>query len=377
MSNFERLSGEATILRVIEDAALKRERVRVWLTKKGLDGVVITRRDNFAWLTGGGDNRVIESTEIGVGSAVITPQEQFLVAHSMDADRLIEEQVSGQGYELVLMRWHEGDPRERARDLAGQRVGADTLIPGTEYIQPDLLDLHYPLTDLEMNRCHWLGQRVSEILETLATQVKPGMTEREVAIQLHIEHIRHGIDLDVLIVGSDERIFRYRHPLPTDKPIERYLLLHPVARRWGLHGNVTRSIHFGQPTLEIKRAYRAAATVEAFVIASLQPGLRFADILAHQKAWYAQLGFPDEWHFHYQGGPTGYIIVDATRCLTDKQVQLNQAFDWFITVTGAKVEELTLLTSNGPKIVSLGSHWPRLEIQTDQGVFFVPDLMIR
>jgi antitoxin VapB len=360
--------------RVIRDAAIKRERVQTWLRERGLDGVIISRRDHFAWITCGGDNHVLKNSDIGVGHLVITPQKCYLVAHSMDALRLFEEQVPGQGYELVSLHWYHGDPRLAARDLIGERWAADTPYEGAVEVNRDLSLLHDPLTELELARCRWLGQQVGDILCEIAQSLRPGQSEEEVARNLHVECIKRGIELDVLIVGSDERIFRYRHPLPTDKKIERYVLLHPAARRWGLHANVSRSVYFGKPPGNVERAYRAAATLEAHLLDRLVPGLSFAEILEWQKSQYAELGFVDEWRHHFQGGPTGYVVVDALRHSTAAKVQVNQAFDWFITITGAKVEELVLLSKRGIEIPSFQAPWPVFE---PEGGIPVPDLWVR
>jgi Xaa-Pro aminopeptidase len=295
----------------------------------------------------------------------------------MDAARILEEQVPGQGYELIPMHWFEGDPRRKALEMAGGRVAADTLLDGVEEVSEEIGRLHYPFSPLEIARLRWLARQAGVILEDLAEEVRPGITEQEIAWQAQARFSLASIDLDVLIIGSDERIFNYRHPLPSRKPVERYLLLHPAARRWGLHANVTRSLHFGPPPEAVERAYAAVAGVEGRLFAALRPGWKFADILACQKAWYAELGFPEEWKFHFQGGPTGYIVVDATRCLGDTAVELNQSFDWFITAHGAKTEELSLLTGQGLELASLGSRWPCRSIQTPAGVFPVPDLWVR
>ncbi len=362
--------------RVIADAVEKRERVRAYLAQNHLDGVVISRRDQFAWVTSGGDNRVLNNSETGFGSLVITRDHQYLVAHSMDAARIFAEQIPGQGYELVSLYWHAGDPRLEAARLAGPRASSDTPTPGTLDACESLNLLHYPLTTLEIERCRSLGRQVDGILKQVAQTVRPGQTEREVAQRLHIACIGQGIETDVLIVGSDERISRYRHPLPTEKIIDRYVLLHPAARKWGLHANVSRSISFGQPAPEIERAYQVAATIEARIFAHLQAGFPFAEILRLQKQWYAELGCPDEWQYHFQGGPTGYLVVDTSRNQTNTCVQTNQAFDWFVTVTGAKVEELALLTKQGVELASSGSTWPRVQIDTGQGALSVPGLWI-
>lgn len=358
------------------DAFEKQRRLRDWMARRGYDAVLISRRDQFAWLTAGGDSRVLNNATTGEGHLLVTPDRQYLLAHSMDALRLLEEQVAGQNYELVTLRWHQGDPREHARSLAGQRLAADTPLAGAEDVNTQLNHLHFPLTPLEIARLRWLGGRTGSILEEIALWAKPGMTEELIAREMHARFIQEGIDLDVLIVGSDERVARYRHPLPTSKVVERYLLLHPAARRWGLHANVTRTVWFGQPAPEIHRAYQAAATVEARILAMLEPGLRFADILAKQKEWYAELGYPGEWENHFQGGPTGYAVVDTARCLTGTCVEVDQTFDWFITVTGAKVEELTLLTGAGVEILSFSDRWPGLAVQTAGMAVCVPDMLV-
>lgn len=364
--------------RVLKDAEEKRRRVREFLEDKQLDGVIITTREHFAWLTSGGDNHVVRNASLGFGAIVITPKDQYLVAHNMDADRLLEEQVKGQDFEQISMHWYEGDIRTKAKELAGKRVGSDTDFPGTANVYADLVDLHYPMTSFEVERIRWLATISDGLFCDIGHAVQPGEMERDIALKLHCAHLQAGLDVDVLIVGSDERCFKYRHPIPTEKPLEKYLMLHTVARRWGLHCNLTRFIHFGNPPERIRKAYDAAANVEARVFCSLNPGVKFADMLTWQKQWYAEQGFADEWRNHFQGGPTGYIIVDAGRCLTPKVVQSNQPFEWFITITGTKTGELALLTDEGLEISSfVHSSWPGMCVETTTGTIEVPDLLIR
>jgi Xaa-Pro aminopeptidase len=267
--------------------------------------------------------------------------------------------------------------REKARELAGKKVASDTDFEGVQNVYSDLVDLHYPMTELEIKRTRWLANKTDELFTAFGHTVTPGDTEKNIAARLHCEHLKADMEVDVLIVGSDDRCFKYRHPIATEKPLEKYLMLHTVARRWGLHCNLTRFLHFGEPPEKIRKVYDAAANVEACVFLSLKPGVRFADILTWQKQWYAEQGFPEEWRNHFQGGPTGYVLVDAGRCLTNKVVQINQPFEWFITVTGAKMGELTLMTEKGLEISSfLNSKWPGMKILTPMGVIEVPDLLI-
>ena len=125
--------------------------------------ILISRRDNFAWITCGGDSRVINCTEVGVGHLVVTRDKHYLVAYYMDSDRMLQDQVPGQGYEQVTLFWHEGDERLRALDLAGKRVAADTPVPGTLFAGEAIMDLQWPLNELEVERSRWLGRSVGEI----------------------------------------------------------------------------------------------------------------------------------------------------------------------------------------------------------------------
>lgn len=363
---------------IIKDSKIKQERVRTLLDARGLDGVIIASRTHFSWITTGGDSHVVRNTEYGFGAIVITRKNQYLVAHSMDADRLFEEQVAGQEYELITMRWYDGSIRDKAKELAGKNVGSDTILSGAINVYDDLVDLHYPMTELEMQRMRWLGTMTDDLFSVIARTVQPGETEKTIAKKMLCAHINAGLEVDVLIVGSDDRCFKYRHPIPTEKPLDKYLMLHTVARRWGLHCNLTRFVHFGKPGRAVRRVYNAAAKIEANVFLSLSPGVKFKDILAWQKKWYAKQGYPDEWRNHFQGGPTGYVIVDAGRCLTEKVVQINQSFEWFITITGTKMGELAMMTENGLALCSFeNSSWPGMRITTELGEITVPDLMVR
>jgi antitoxin VapB len=361
---------------ILADAQTKLSRVRGLMDLLKLDAVILTRRDQFAWVTSGGDGSVIECSETSFGYLVITPAAHYLVAHRMDGQRLLEEQIPQQCYELVTFRWFDGDLLEYCRNLAGGgNIGCDAPADGMKYIQSELVDLHYPMTTFEVGRYRWLGQATSEMMNHMADFTQPGQTEQEIAAEMRMEHIRRGIDVDVMIVGSDERVFKYRHPMPTSKKLERYIMIHSSARKWGLHANVTRFIHFGPASEQIRRIYHAAATIEGRILLRLAPGLPFSQILEWQKEWYREFGFADEWHNHFQGGPTGYVIADPARCLTSKVVQVNQPYEWFITITGTKAGELTMLTEKGAEVLSASAQWPEITVTENQKSILVPDLL--
>jgi Xaa-Pro aminopeptidase len=365
---------------VLADVHIKQARVRQFLDREGLDALVLGRQDNFAWLTAGGDNRVVTTTEMGAGFAVITRDHHWLVSHYMDGRRLVEEQVPDQGYELVTMYWHQGSPEARIVELTrDMRVGADFPLPGARQYSAKIVDLHYPFTDLDLRRLRWMGRTSDELLTRVARELRPGVAEQEIAARLAYEYTLAGITLDALMVGADDRVRRYRHPIPTGKRLERYAFLHPPGRRWGVHANVTRLVHFGEPPHDVRKAFDAVITVAAHVATMLAPGVRFADILAEQKRLYARLGYADEWNYHFLGGISGYTLVDPARCLDpEARAVARQSYGYFITITGAKFEELMLLTEAGAELASLppDTQWPARTVETPRGEFTVPEILI-
>ena len=81
------------------------KRVRAWLEDRGYDGVVLSRRDNFTWVSGGAKNAVCTNTEVGIGHYVIDAERIRLLADSSDAPRMGKEQYPLEG-ETILVPWY-------------------------------------------------------------------------------------------------------------------------------------------------------------------------------------------------------------------------------------------------------------------------------
>jgi Xaa-Pro dipeptidase len=346
------------------EVAIKHGRVRSLLQSSGYDAVVLGRQDNFAWFTGGGTNRVVINWETGFGLLLITAGQIRLVAQTMDCDRIMEEELGGLDIEPVRLRWYERSREQTAALLLeGKRMLADIAVPGATCDPGAIYKMHYPLTDKEIQKCRELGQRSESIIAGAASEIRPGMSEHDVESMLFYEYAKQNMTIEVLLVGSDERVFRYRHPNPSPKKIERFLLIHPAVQWKGLHANITRMVYFGDTIpADTQRRYDAVCTIEAAAVSLSVAGNRFSDIFCEQKRIFRECGFEDEWRNHFQGGITGYLLADPTLCNDpEAQVSVNQAFDWFITITGVKSEELSITTKKGPEVVSAAGNWPLKE----------------
>jgi hemin uptake protein HemP len=76
----------------LTDYDLKLSRLWDKLNARKLDGVYLSRRANFSWLTGG-DNRIFINHPTGSSSLLITRTGKYLLAAVMDSARMLEEEV--------------------------------------------------------------------------------------------------------------------------------------------------------------------------------------------------------------------------------------------------------------------------------------------
>jgi Xaa-Pro aminopeptidase len=132
------------------------------------------------------------------------------------------------------------------------------------------------------------------------------MSEYEIDAQLAFETERRGAQAIVNLIATDERIFKFRHPLPTAKKLDRYAMLVLCGRRDGLVCSITRLIRFGKLPDSLRVKAQAVAQIDATFILGTRPGRALGEIFGSAQAAYASTGFADEWQYHHQGGPAGY-----------------------------------------------------------------------
>jgi len=358
---------------------VKKNRVMDFLGQSDYDAVLIGRKDNFAWFTGGGSNEVVRSAAEGFAVLLITRNETRMVAHVMDGQRIIDEELNDWDVEYIPLRWYDSSLLEKAVQLLkGKKVLSDVPCNGTVYRPKAVQSIHYPLTDMEIQKLRRLGAATDRILRCVADEIKPGMRELEVAGMLSSEYTRSGFSCEVLLVGSDERVSKYRHPIPTDKKIKKHVLLHPAVCGWGLHANVTRQVYFDSIPKEIEKKYDAACRIQAASIGMCVPGRRFAEILEAQKRIYREAGYAEEWRNHFQGAITGYVLADPTVLLDpDARIASHQAYDWFITITGVKTEELSINTGDAREVCSAAGHWPTRSYPIGNETFDLAQILVR
>jgi antitoxin VapB len=349
-----------------EELKNKIERIKKLLAEKQLDALLVQRASNFAWLTGGSASYVNIAEESGVASLLVTPRARHLITNNIEAPRLLEEEgVGEQGWDFEVSQWDL--PSQAVDELTeGLSLGTDGRYPRGENLAPELVRLRANLTPVEQARFRELGRSCALAMNNAIYALRPGMTEFEIAARLAAETIEQGILPIVNLVATDDRIYSYRHPLPTEKQLEKYAMLVLCGRKHGLVASITRLVHFGALPGELQLKSRATAEIDAAFIADTRPGMSLADLFTRAQENYAQVGYPDEWKFHHQGGPAGYAPREAIASPREEwTVKEGQVFAWNPTITGTKSEDTILVKKDGTEILTEIPGWPMLQVEID------------
>ena len=361
-----------------EEIREKERRVRELMASKGLDAILLKRQANFSWMTGGGLNLVGITTEVGVASLLITRESKFVICNNIEAPRMVrEERLEEQGYTLSVYPWYEEKEASILRELAGDgQVGCDVPYPDTVMLAGEIARLRYSLTPEEVERYRWLGEKVSLALEETLMATKKGEKESEVVGRLCKGLWKDRIDPITLMAAADERVSSYRHPIPSEKVIDKYLMVSVNGRKWGLIVSLTRLVYFGRIPEELMKKYEANVFIDCSFMAATRPGVPAREVLRKGIDAYRERDFPEEWKLHHQGGSIGYAGRDyRTDFDTPDIVQENQAFTWNPSITGTKSEDTILATSEGPMLVTRPIVFPDMRMEVEGHVFQRPQIL--
>ena len=344
----------------------KQQSIRALLERTHLDALILQNVSSFAWATGGAAAYVNSATTPGVATLLITPTSRHLITNNIEATRLKhEEKLLEQGWEFHVSPWYT--TQETLEKLArGLKLGADGAFPGALGLSAEVARLRTQLTPQEGERYRLLCSLCAEAMNSAVQSLQPGQSEYEIAARLGYEAQRRGALPIVNLIATDERIFSFRHPLPTTKTLEHYAMLVLCGRRWGLVASVTRLVHFGPLPDEVRRKSEAVARIDATMIAATRPGKTLGEIFKQIRAAYAEAGFADEWQLHHQGGSAGYeprefiAVPDSAEVVSQ-----GQAYAWNPSITGAKSEDTILVGESDNEVMTTIKDWPSIPVIID------------
>jgi Xaa-Pro aminopeptidase len=350
--------------------------IQALLDQYKLQALLLRRVSSFAWATDGAASYVNTASTEGTASLLFTPSGHHLITNNIEAPRLEqEERLKGQGWEFHISPWYaERDLISRL--IRKSKLGADGPYAGAKDLSDDIARMRSRLTRNEVDRFRMLGRLCAAAMDSAARIVRPYMTEHEIAGILTQEAERRGVQSIVTLIATDGRIFAFRHPLPTTKRLEHYVMLVLCGRRAGMVCSVTRLVHFGPIPDDLRHKMDATSYVDAALIAGTRPGRSLGEVFQDGVAAYKQVGFPDEWHLHHQGGPAGYEPREyiATPDTTDL-VSVGQVYAWNPSITGTKSEDTILVGELENEILTYMPEWPMQMIEIAGQQYLRPTIL--
>lgn len=332
--------------------------LRLLMQERNLQGIVLRRSPNVAWLIGGRAH-VAMVVDAGCLDVVITPTSVRAITNRIEANRLQAEELPA-SVDVEFVDWQQG------RDgllPTGAEIGSDT--PGADRadLGKEIESLRQVLDAADRER---FEQICRDAASALGAAMKAARTDdREVDIAGRIASALWSADLEpvVLLVAGERRAPLMRHPLPTTDVVGARAIGSICARRKGLIASVTRVVAFAEFTEAQWQQYDGLLAVEGAMLDATKPGSPFSAVLEAARAAYPNAGFAaDEWTKHHQGGPTGFLPRDWPATLTSAStMRIGQPVAWNPTAAGLKVEDTWVVESDGPRLLSLDRLWPTRE----------------
>ncbi len=321
-----------------------------------------------AWATGGLSVPIDRTAALDPLWVVVHDGRATVVASSVEVERVTGEGDLGSlGFSLASAPWFEpGAARRVAEEIAGPSSRWISDGVGGADVSDELVASRLALGDAEVVVLEALADIATSALEGALEAWRPGReTDRDIAARVVEVVEAAGADAVCLIVGADDRVRRYRHPLMVGAVARELVMAVIVARGLGLHAAATRLVACGEEP-ELTRGLSACHQVDEAVRAASVPGATWGEAYEALGRAYAASGHDGAWRDHFQGGPIGYAQREFELCPEGpaepwfpRRLAPATAVAWNPSLAGgAKIEDTYLV---GEELRRLGSaRWPRV-----------------
>ena len=350
-----------------QEAGAKLALLREYLGKHGAVAVRLRGVDWFAWITAGGSNAVLQTTDTGVAEVLVTQDEAVVLTDEIEIARLREEEIPA-GFTFHASPWAQVELRERyVLGLSGDGLVLSDRPHGDEQpLANGMRQRRMVLLESEQARYRQLGREAAEAMTATLRRARPEWTEYELAASGAAELWRRGIHPALVLAAGERRLPLYRHPTPTHERIGARAMLVFCARRHGLYANLTRCVSFaGEGSAPQDQA--ALMDVEATGLAAVVPGKSLSAVYHAFAAAYNHADRQGAMIEHHQGGITGYLARELVATpSTATELETGMAFAFNPSFAGLKMEDTFLLGPQGLDNLTLDPQWPAVTVQGRQ-----------
>jgi Xaa-Pro aminopeptidase len=233
------------------DVDAKQQVVSQLLHDCGCDGVLVLDPANFRWLTSGADPVGLLGHD-ELPALYFTSMQRWLLASSVDSQRMFAEELDGLGFMLKEWNWSASREQMLVDLVFGRNVAADVPFRECKSAGQFFVTERRKLTAHEAEQTAELGQLVAHAVEATARNLAWGDSEEEIAGHLAHRLLRHGaIPVALQVTGDGRGEFRRRSF--GSRAVDQSCVLQATARKHGLHATASRTVS-RSPLDEVRRA---------------------------------------------------------------------------------------------------------------------------
>lgn len=234
--------------------------------------------------------------------------------------------------------------------------GCDLIVAGEKLNKPRMVKDDTELSLIK--RAETIGD---EAFTYILSIIKPGMTEREIAIELEFFMKRKGaskLSFDTIVASG--RNSSMPHAQVTDKVIENgdFVTMDFGCVYEGYCSDMTRTIAVGKPTDEMEKVYQIVLDANLFALEGIKAGVKCSDIDALARDHIRNEGY-GEYFGHGLGHSVGLYIHEEPRfspkcdTITEKNMVITDEPGIYLPGKfGVRIEDLVVVKEDGYELLS-------------------------
>jgi Xaa-Pro aminopeptidase len=335
-------------------------KLRAAMAERQLDGLVIAKPENRAYMSG---------FEGSAGHLFVTGQNAYLLT-----DFRYTEQAGAQApdYEIITSRTAHAEIASLSDKLGIKRIGYEgdfmnvddyeifrklhlsrTLVSATSMVER----LRMIKDASEITRMRRAAAIADEAWSHILGHIKPGVVERDLALELEFEMKRLGADglaFDIIVASG------VRSALPHGRASEKVILTGELltfdfgAIASGYCSDMTRTVMVGEPTSKQREIYGIVLEAQLRGVAACRAGMTGKELDAVCRDYIAAHGYGDAFG-HGTGHAVGRFIHEGPRVSAAAE---NDRLEAGMVVTiepgiylpgwgGVRIEDMVLVTEQG------------------------------
>jgi Xaa-Pro aminopeptidase len=335
--------------------------------------LLLTTPASVNWRTGGLSDPIDVTSSSDPVWVIETNTGSALITNEIEAPRLEHDfRVSALGWEVLTVPWFDDEARlARACEYANvERPGllSDTTDVGHN-VKDVLTRARLVLNEAEREDLRDLGTLAGTALGVGMDAWRPGITtDFEVASAISAALESEGARAVCLIVGGDDRLRAFRHPLAVGDVVKDALMAVVVAKRAGMHVAATRLCTRSADD-EIVTLMKSLGSINDAIVEASLPGGTWGDTMIALALAYDDAGYHGAWREHFQGGPIGFEQREFELAPTQfdspfwsVERRAGTAVAWNPSLRGgAKIEETYLIGRESLELLTATPSWPLVD----------------